>query len=216
MKLFKTWLICVMGGVTLATDATAQSWDAPSFFGPRPMDDIGIYISRTERRFGGDATGLSAIWRQSGNLNLGVRAGVGDLEDPGGTVLVGSELYGSLNRLVPGSGLDVAWILGAGAVFGSNYTFFSLPLGVSIGLRLGSGSVSIAPYVHPRVALDIEAFDTDGEEETFTDGSVVVDIGADVNIGPRFILRVGGSLADRKAYGIGLALRWPRPISVGS
>ena len=65
------------------------------------MDDIGIYMSRVDRPFNnGSATGLSGIWRQSGNLNLGVRVGVGDLGDAGETVLVGAELYGGLGRLL--------------------------------------------------------------------------------------------------------------------
>jgi hypothetical protein len=216
MKLFKNWLVCVSAAIIMVSDAAAQAWDAPMYFNPRPMDDIGLYFTRTNRTSGGDANGLIGIWRQSGNLNLGVRAGVGDLEDAGGTVLVGAELYGPLNRLIPASGLDIAWLLGAGAVFGSDYTLFSIPLGVSIGLRLGTGGVSIQPHVLPRVAFDVAAFDIDGEEVTETDGSVAIDVGADVNIGSSFILRVAWSIADRDAYGVGLALRWPRPVSVGS
>ena len=216
MKLSKSWLICVIAAGALASDAGAQAWDAPSFFSPRPMDDIGLYVMRTDRSVFSDLTGLVGIWRQSGNLNLGVRAGVGDLSDAGNTILIGAELYNSLNSLMRGSGLDLAWMLGAGAVFGNNYTFFSVPLGVSIGKRLGSGGISILPYVHPRVSFDIVAVDVAGEEETEYESDVIVDVGADVNLGSSFILRLGGSFVDRRALGVGLVLRWPRPISVGS
>jgi hypothetical protein len=208
-------LLCALVLTAPALPLAAQQlfWDAPSFFSPRPMDDIGIYVTRANQTFE-DATGLSAIWRQSGNLNLGVRAGVADLSDAGGTVLVGAEFYGPLNSLLPASQLEIAWGLGAGAVFGSNYTTFSVPLGLSIGLRLGSSGFQILPYAHPRLSLDIQAYDQNGTETTKTDGSVALDLGADISIGERLILRVGGSLLDREAFGAGLALRWPRPISV--
>jgi hypothetical protein len=190
-------------------------WDAPSYFSPRPMDDIGLYVNRST---GGeiDVTGLSAIWRQSGNVNLGVRAGIGNLEVAGETVLVGAELYGPLNSLLPGMPLDISWMLGAGALFGSAHTLFSVPVGASIGMQFGTSGVQILPYVHPRVSLDITAFDSDGEEVTDTEVGLALDLGADVNIGERMILRLGGSLRDRAAFGLGLALRWPRPVSVGS
>ena len=86
-----------IGIISLAVTAASASaqqiaWDAPSFFSPRPMDDIGLYVGRSNLGSDFNVTGLSLIWRQSGNLNLGVRAGVGDLEQPGQTVLVGAEL----------------------------------------------------------------------------------------------------------------------------
>ncbi|MEX2283440.1 MAG: hypothetical protein WEE89_13235 [Gemmatimonadota bacterium] len=212
LKTFFTISAALLTGIPVSGQQIA--WDAPSFFSPRPMDDIGLYVSQTQYPGGGSSTGLSGIWRQSGNLNLGVRAGVGDLEDAGGTVLVGAELYGPLNRLLPSTSVDLSWMLGGGAVFGDNYTLFSMPLGISIGMRLGTGAVQFAPYVHPRWSLDIAAFDVNGTEQTRTGGSIVIDAGADVSLGQRFILRLGGSFLDREAFGAGVALRWPRPISV--
>ena len=211
-----TVLMISAATLLLGSSLNAQqiAWDTPSFFSPRPMDDIGLYVSQIQYPGGESSTGLSAIWRQSGNLNLGVRAGVGDLEFAGETVLVGAELYGPLNSLLPSTSIDLSWILGAGAVFGDNYSLFSVPLGISVGLQLGSGSVQFAPYVHPRWSLDIAAYDQNGTEQTRTGGSIVIDVGADVNLGERFIVRVGGSFLDREALGLGVALRWPRPISV--
>jgi hypothetical protein len=196
----------VTGQVTADVKFT---FETPSFMGPRPMDDIGIYVTNSDV-----GTGLQGIWRQSGNLNLGVRAGVGDLDRTGKAVLVGAELYGPINALLAGSGIDISWVLGAGAVFGDNVTAFSVPFGASIGITLGSGNVRISPYVHPRVALDIVAVEIGDEEETDTDGAFAVDIGGDVSLGEKLILRVGGSLGDREAFGVGLALRWPRGVSV--
>lgn len=173
------------------------------------MDDVGVYVTRAD-----EATGLIGIWRQSGNLNLGVRAGVADLDNAGGSLLVGAELYGPLNTLLPGSGLELAWTLGGGAVFGDNITTASIPFGLSVGVQLGSGSISILPYVHPRVSLDIISVEFAGEEETDTEGSFALDLGADINLSDRFLVRVGGSFADRESFGVGIAYRIPRPISV--
>lgn len=184
-------------------------WDSPTFASPRPMDDIGVYVTRAD-----ETTGLVGIWRQSGNLNLGVRAGVADMDNAGGSILVGAELYGPLNTLLPGSGLDLAWTLGGGAVFGDNITTASIPFGLSVGVQLGRGSLSILPYVHPRVSLDIVSVEFAGNEETDTEGRFAVDLGADINLGERLLVRVGGSFADREGFGVGLAYRIPRPISV--
>jgi hypothetical protein len=191
------------------TSAQQIPWDAPSFFSPNALDEVGLYLSRV----GGQTTGLSGIWRQSGNLNLGVRAGVGDLDKAGESVLVGAEFYGALSSLLPRE-LAGSWVLGAGAVFSDSYTLFSIPLGATVGLLLGSGRVQIVPYIHPRISLDIEAVDLDGDEQTITTSRVALDIGADVNVGQRAILRLGASLIERDALGMGLALRWPRSVSV--
>lgn len=206
-------LAALLFALTSSTAATAQIWDAPMFFAPRPMDDLGLYYVRTNGSLR-DASGLKAIWRQSGNLNLGVHAGIGDLDNAGNTIMVGAELYGGLNSLLPGSGIDISWNLGAGATFGDDYTYFTVPFGASLGLRLGSGSVQVQPYVHPRISLDILAVGSGAAERTDTEGSVAVDLGADVNLGPRWVLRGAYSLADRDAFGIGLAMRWPRGVSV--
>jgi hypothetical protein len=214
------WLLCALPAVAVSQVAAQDveskiSWDIPSFFSPRPMDDIGLYYTSSERASRGNANGLAAIWRQSGNLNLGVRAGFFDFDDVGGSLLVGAELYGPLNSLFGNSTqFDAAWTLGAGALFGHDFTVGSIPLGMSLGLNLGTGGFRFEPYVHPRAAFDIIAVGEGDNEETDTDIAFVLDLGADVNLGDRFILRLGGSLIDREAFGVGLVLRWPRPISV--
>jgi hypothetical protein len=199
-----------------ATQATAQvGWDAPTFFSPRPMDDVGIYAFKTNANALNDPTGLKLIWRQSGNINLGVHAGTGDLDDIGDAILLGAELYGPLTGMAGSTGLVMSWGIGAGAVFGDSYIDLSIPAGVSIGLNLGSGGVSILPYVHPRVSFDVSSFDDAvGNEHTDTNVGLEVDLGVDVNLGQRLILRGGASFGDREAYGAGIALRIPRKVVV--
>src|SRR5687768_15799977 len=186
--------------------AFAQAgWDAPTFFRPRPMDDVGIYGFKTDSDFLGDPTGIKLMWRQSGNLNLGVHAGTADLDDIGDAILLGGEFYGPLTGATASTGLIMSWGVGAGAVFGENYVDLSIPVGVSIGMNLGTGGVSFLPYIHPRVSLDVSSFDVaEDVEETDTNIGLTIDVGVDVGLGERFILRAGGSFGDRDAFGAGL------------
>jgi hypothetical protein len=188
------------------------------------MDDVGLYYVRTDRDDDflnvDDSNGLKLIWRQSGNLNLGVHVGTGDLENIGESILIGAELYGPLAGLSGGTGLIMSWSAGVGAAFGDlgddvDYIDFSVPVGVSIGVRLGSGSFAFVPYLHPRASLDVVAITVNDVEETETELSFAVDIGADVNLGQRFILRPALTLGgDREAFGVGLAYRTPRRVVV--
>jgi hypothetical protein len=202
--------------------ASAQRWDAPLFHAPYAMDELGLYYVRSDREsdFGdfGDANGLKLIWRQSGNLNLGVHVGTGDLENIGESILVGAELYGPL-AFGATSGLMMNWTAGVGAAFGdlgddAEYIDFSVPLGVSVGLRLGSGNTVFTPFIHPRASLDVVAVTINDVEESETEFKFAADVGAELNLGARFLVRGAATFGgDREAFGIGLALRTPRPIS---
>lgn len=184
----------------------AQAWESPTFFSPRPGEDIGIYLIDPE---GGGDMGFAAIWRQEGNLNLGVRGGILS----GDHFALGAEFYGPLDILGPQSPLLVSWILGLGATF-NDVTWLRVPLGASIGISLNAGSLRIMPYVHPRVAFDLYAFDVGGEEETETEFNFDVDLGADVNLGQRFVLRVGATFGEWDALGVGIAYRTGRRLVV--
>ena len=213
-----TLMVALVALPVLTGSARAQVWDAPLFFSPRPHDDIGLYYFRSnDAFFGQDVSGLKAIWRQSGNINLGVHAGFGDTDDIGETLLVGAELSNSLTSMSASTGLIMAWHLGAGAIFGDDYAQLGVPLGVSLGFNLGSGgSTMILPYAHPRVSFDLVAVEFGDEEETETDFGFAVDLGVDLQLGERFVLKAAytiGSENDfgkRDAFGIGAALRIPR------
>lgn len=222
--MLKRTMLAALGATVIWTaSADAQVWDAPLFFSPRPMDDIGLYYVRSNNAFfGQDLNGLKAIWRQSGNINLGVHAGIGDLEEAGDAILLGAELSKPLSSMAANTGLIMSWHLGAGATIGDGYVDLRVPLGVSLGLDLGSGgSTAILPYVHPRVSFDLAAFDDEfGEEETVSDFGFAVDLGADVGLGERIVLKAAytigsrNDLGKRDAFGIGAALRIPRRVIV--
>jgi hypothetical protein len=201
--------VVLVGGASVspAAPVSAQAWDAPTFFSPRPGEDLGIYVIDAD---GFDDPGFAAIWRQEGNINLGVRAGLAG----GDHFSVGAEFYGPLDILGPGSPLLLSWIVGAGATF-NDATWLRIPLGVSAGLDLGStGPVRIMPYVHPRVAFDLVAFDTPSGEETESEVNLDVDLGADIGLGRQFVLRVGYTIGDRDAMGVGIAYRMGRRLVV--
>jgi hypothetical protein len=199
----------VFSALLVASPAMAQSWETPSFFSPRSHDDIGVYLIDPD--FGD--LGFMAIWRQSGRLNLGVRGGMGGVEGDR-TVLVGAEFYGPLVRPGGGNVLAVSWIIGAGASF-DGATWLRIPAGVSVGAEIAGSGFTIVPYAHPRVSLDVIAFDTPGgDEETDSEVNLDVDFGADLMLGARWIARFGLTVGEVDGFGLGLAYRIPRGVSV--
>lgn len=186
-----------------AGQASAQAWDSPTFFSPRQHDDLGVYVIFPD---GGDV-GVEGIWRQSGNLNLGVRLGIADE-----VVLLGAEFYNPIR--LSQSPLLLSWLLGFGASFGDNATWLRVPFGVSLGGNLDAGSLQITPYVHPRVALDVVVVDVGDEEVTDTDVNFDVDLGADVLLSPAWTLKFGATVGHSDAFGVGLAYRMQRRVVV--
>ena len=181
------------------------AWDAPIFLPPRPGDDLGVYLIDPS----GGEWALAGIWRQSGNLNLGVRAGIADDEgDDGISVLFGAEFYGPIARSGRAFPLDIAWLLGAGATVNDG-TFLRIPAGLSIGRVFASGGLVFLPYAVPRVALDIFAVG----DETETEFSFTADLGVDLEIDRSLLLRFGVALGEHDAIGVGLAWRWGRSVA---
>jgi hypothetical protein len=228
--MFKGGVVTTFLLLVTAQGASAQKWDAPLFFSPRPMDDIGAYYVSSNRCCGFDnSNGLKLIWRQSGNLNLGVHAGTGDLSNIGESILLGAELYGPLSNIIRAGNLALSWSLGIGAAFGEDddtqlsYMDFSVPVGVSVGIPIGTGGTTILPYIHPRVSFDVVAITDEATdvEETFTDVGFAADLGAEVSLGQSLLVRAAytfGSDSDetgkRDAFGIGVALRMQRKVIV--
>jgi opacity protein-like surface antigen len=221
----RSLLIGIMAAPLLVSSVQAQSWDTPEFYSPKPMDDLGLYFFHNNQPFFSakngtyEPNGLKLIWRQTGNINLGLQGGFGDLKDLGGAILLGAEAGRTLSSL-SASGLAAAWSLGAGAVFGSHYVDLAIPLGVSIGLNLGSG---FTPYVHPRVSFDLASVDNtfDRGSTTTTDVGLAVDLGVELNLGQTLLARAAytagnnnNSIGKRNAFGAGLALRMPRKVVV--
>jgi opacity protein-like surface antigen len=207
-------LVVVLSGLfalAAAKPAAGQAWDAPSFMPSHPVDELGAFaLNPPFADFG-----VMGLWRQSGNLGLGVRAGIVDLE-PGGTAfVVGSEFYASLLRATPASPLEAMLVVGAGATFEEGI-LARIPVGLSVGARFADGARELAfsPYVHPRLGLEILAND----DETETELAFGVDFGLDVELSRTITLRgaytwVQGEFAE-DALGVGLVIRAGRRIDV--
>jgi opacity protein-like surface antigen len=205
----RSTLAAAVMAVCTAAPAIAQTWDQPTFFSPRPHDDLGIYAIKPDL----NDWGAVGIWRQSGGINLGVRGGIGG----GGkgvdrTVLIGAELFGPLN--IGAAPLALYWVTGIGASF-DGLTLGRIPAGISAGITFGEGgSAVVTPYVHPRVAFEVYTFDAE-DSETETDFDVDVDVGVDVELGDRFILRGGYKIGDvQGVFGAGVAIRLGRGAEV--
>ena len=195
--------IVLLGLLAIAGPVSAQGWDMPSFFSPRPGEDIGLYIIDAD---GVDDIGIAGIWRQEGNLNLGVRAGiVGDDH-----YALGAEFYGPISGVQ--SPILLSWVVGLGGTF-NGVTWLRIPAGVSVGVDVDAGSFRILPYVHPRVEFDYFSFETPGGDESDSELNFDLDLGADVDIG-RFVLRFGATVGDFDAIGIGAAYKMGRQVTV--
>jgi hypothetical protein len=186
-------VILTLLAVGLAGEARAQ-WDAPAFMPPRPGEDLGIYLSTM-----GDF-GLQGIWRQHGNLNLGLRLGY--IAGGAGGVVAAAESWGGLAAAGPAFPLDVSWTLGAGGVFG-DATWVQIPAGLSLGRTLPLDALTVQAYAHPRLALLVQA-GGDLEDEIDLDG--LVDLGVDLVRDPGLRLRLAATLGSVSALGVGVAI----------
>ncbi|HEX7088855.1 MAG TPA: hypothetical protein VF192_01895 [Longimicrobiales bacterium] len=206
-------LVIVLSGLFVlaaAKPAAGQAWDAPSFMPSHPMDELGAFALNPP--FGD--FGVMGLWRQSGDLGLGVRAGIVDLEPGGAAFVVGSEFYAPLLRATPASPLEAMLVVGAGATFEEGI-LARIPVGLSVGGRFGeAGELAFSPYVHPRVGLKILANDDESETEL----AFAVDFGLDVELSRTVTLRgaytwTQGEFAE-DALGVGVAIRAGRRIDV--
>jgi len=104
-------------------------------------------------------------------------------------------------------------VVGAGAAF-DGVTWLRIPAGVSIGAQIAGTGFTVTPYAHPRLSFDLVSFDFEGEEETDSEFNLDVDFGADLDFGGSFVARFGLTVGEVEAFGIGLAYRIPRGVSV--
>lgn len=192
-------LAMVLLAFSIASSARAQvAWDAPSFMPPRPGDDIGVYLSDL-----GDF-GIQGIWRQGGNLNLGVRLGYIDTAFDG-IITVGVETWDLLAVAGDALPVDVAWTLGAGAAFNGG-TALGVPLGLTFGLPVDFDPLRLQFYAHPRLGLFVHSV----ADNTNLELEGLFDLGVDALLNENLKLRLGATFGHQDALGIGLAYRWTR------
>jgi hypothetical protein len=209
----RRYTLVLMLALLAGAAPVAAQWESPTFFSPSPGEDLGLYYVSPA---GGAEWGVAGIWRQEGNLSLGVRLGLQE----GEAYHVGAEFYGPIGLAAPESALLFSWWLGLGASIADNITWLRVPLGLSIGMNLGSpGSMQLKPYVFPRVAFDLLVLENEltDEEETDTEFNVPIDVGVDIDVGA-FVLRGGATFSltedDATSFGAGIAIKMGRRIAV--
>lgn len=196
-------VLIAAAALAMAGEAQAQ-WDAPSFLPPRPGEDIGIYLTNPD----GADFGIQGIWRQRGNLNLGVRVGFVDY-GPDAALLAAAETWGAIFDAGAELPVDVSWTLGAGGIFG-DATLIEVPVGITIGRAFVLTPLTFQVYGHPRLALLVGAAGNQTESEL--DG--LFDLGADLHLGENWKVRLGVTLGGMDAVGAGLAYRFGRGVAV--
>lgn len=191
-------------GVQAQSFKPIAAWDGPDFMAPGPENDIGVYYIHPRDSDGG----VAATWRSGSGLNLGVR---GDYIHSvfGNSFGIGGEAKGGIGAVAPP--LVINWTAGIGALItsasdqsGAGESDLRVPVGLSIGLRLVSGGLVLTPYVHPRVSLAYVSFNNGGGSDTSVEFDT--DLGADLQLTPGVVLRLGGTFGDQPAFGAGLAL----------
>lgn len=188
--------------------AATQSYDAPTFRPPVVGDRIGLYVLLQ------DDVGFGGTWRWADPaVDLGVRGAVIAADDDVGLV-GGVEVGNEIRRAGPDFPFDVAWVtgVGVGLVGGTDRGQFRVPLGLSVGreIRLSDSQVTITPYAHPRVALDVlfddrNVLPDDGDDDSDAELHLDLDLGADVRLADGTVLRFGVTLGHTEAVGLGVA-----------
>ena len=175
----------------------AQRWNTPSFLGPVPVGDFGVYVVDGDY---GDV-GIHGLWRQTGAVNLGIRFGFLDGPD---ALQFGFETWGPVVMADEEFPLDVAWTLGAGATL-NGFDIVSVPAGATLGRTFDVGTITMQAYGHPRLVL--LAFEQPVTDDLELDLDFQFDLGADFYLSEAVTLRVAAGLGDADAIGIGVAWR---------
>jgi hypothetical protein len=189
----------VLVTAVLATPASSQiAWDAPALVSPAVPAGFSVFLVNPA---GGDLGAFGTLRHSAGPVGLGYRAGVADESGTGDVAFAaGIDVSGFLARGVEGSEVDVIWWWGGGIGFGSE-TLVTFPLGIVLGWTGSGGDVLLSPYGGAHVVLDIAS--GPGDSLHF-DG--VVDLGLDLVLPSGWMVRMGASLGDREALGLGVRL----------
>lgn len=191
------------------SQSAAQAWAYPSFQPPR--------VITREYNFGiadADGGGASIVfqWREQSGVQsqFSFDLGIADTEGRDGDLILfggvgfGHRLGAATNE-VP---LDFLFTAGAYLAIG-DVTLFRLPIGVSMGHRFNLGDgMSLTPYVHPRVSVDICSDCGDN-----SDIGLTFDLGANFQLSRSVSIR-GAAMFSGSDYfdeGFGISVAWTPP-----
>lgn len=195
----RTGPLLVLAAVLSAAPLAGQAIPLPSYSAPYRA------FATSERGVGIDFPGGTDVAFEGfygigrGQWDVRFRAGLalGSGTANNDAVLVGAEFRQRIITHDEEFPADGALVLGAGASFAENLTFYQLPVGVSFGRRVDveDSDVSIVPYVQPTLLL--RAGDVN-DHVAFTLG-----LGADFRLTPAFDLRVAVGFGDVDGFSLG-------------
>ena len=180
----------------------AQETGTPYFHAPyRAFErhEFGATLS-----FPSGGTAIEGFYRfGAGQLDLGLRGGVLDPDEPGGrtTVILGVSGRDQVITHSEDFPLDGAIVLGVGALLVEDNSRLLVPLGLSLGRRLNieDSPVSIVPFAEPLLFADIGSdFDL----------RVALGLGGDFRLSRSFDVRVAVGVGDLE--GIAVSAAWIR------
>lgn len=158
--------------------------------------------------------GINELWHFS------VDAGLGDPEGRNNDLLalMAGGFGAQLLRASGDQPLDLLLTGGLGIATGAGQTIMRLPVGVSMGHRFPlDDRMAITPYIHPRLSID-RCFSCNVSNRNSTEVSVNFDVGVNLEVTPRFGIRMAGSFSGsdivprNDAFAIGF--NWiPVPIT---
>jgi hypothetical protein len=133
---------------------------------------------------------------------VGLHAGYVDAGD--GSLSVGLDLRNPV--VLAGAPIGLAFTVGGQAVIG-DATSVGGQVGFTAGQALPAGTVTVTPYIHPRLAV-ANGFvgDQAGGQNDF-DADVLADVGLDIDFASGVSLRLGANLGDGANWGLGVAFR---------
>jgi hypothetical protein len=194
--------------ISIAAEANAQAWHYPAFQPPT--------IATREFNFaiaGGGDYGTSGLfqWREGigPDTHFSLDVGFADPDFGDAGFLIGGGIGQRILRSTPDTPIDVIFTGGVYGEFGSNMSFFRIPIGAVVGHRfpIEGSKTAITPYVHPRISLDACVSDCHGLD---TKVKLNFDIGADFEVTPKLSLRgailVGGVSAFESQAGFGFGV----------
>lgn len=205
-------LLAAAALLALVGPAPAQvspEWDVPSFHLPGGEDGYGMYVTFPQDL---EAVGAVGTWRTSGEYaDLGVRAGVSNVERPFGDDVVGFsaglDLKNELVSAYEEFPLDVSWATGVGAsaLPELDRAAVRVPLGLVVGREIEGEGVTFTPYLHPRLGLDfLFREDPPAGPGDRTDLRMDLDFGADLRVDDAWSVRVGFTMGRDFTAGAGL------------
>jgi hypothetical protein len=197
-------LLCVL--LLPGTGSAQVAWDAPLMLPPAPPVGVG----RVLMDMSGGGLGFMFTW-QSSTENYGLRGGIADGNGRGNLALFGGVTRNgdlSIDRLsfLP----NLGWVYGAGFGVGSGVQV-SIPVGVSFSHLYEGDGVVFKPYATPRAVAD--GFFGGARTDSDVALGFALDLGLDVHLSSALtsagflagaIIRLGTTLGDRNAIGIGL------------